>query len=140
MANEELTALLDTHRKELAHQVALAVAGNDPARLEQITNSLASTIEALISYLRTGDFNTYKQFNSNYFAEILARNVPMQAIETANKAFYLEVKALIERVWTGKEQLKLRNSAIRRIEAVQRMQLVTVITTNIMKASKENEQ
>lgn len=138
MAIEDLTTLIDMYRNELAYQIARTVTNNNPERIEQVAKVLEPSIEALVNYLRSGNFETYKQYITNSFIEMFARGTPVENIQKASDVFFIETKALVERIWTSPDEAKIKSAALRRLDSIQQMQMVALITSNIKKAAPHN--
>lgn len=133
MEYDELIALLDTHKYELAQQTASLFANSDPIRLQRLTPLLVSVIDALNNYFRSNDFDTFKQFAFNFFAGRQNQGVPVQNVQNVINAYSEAMYNLINQEWQDEAHEKLKAAAIRRIDNLQRLLTVTAITTDIKK-------
>lgn len=140
MAYEELIKLLETHKLEITRQVAAIPAGDNPMLLEAIATDLQANVDALNDYLRTGDFEQFKQFTLNFLLTRQNENVPIADLEAGIGVFFNVIVNLINQFWTTPEQANLKNAAIRRIDSVCKTIKVAALTLDIKRPSKQINQ
>lgn len=139
MAYEELADLISTNSNKLAAQVAQELAKNIPdvnSHLEQTTTLFVAPYVVMANYLRNHDQLAYKQFYHEYFTEMIARGISVDALQLGNSIFYAKAKDLVMQTWPKEEQATLRNNSLRRLDSLQRMDIVKAITTNILRKNQ----
>ncbi len=138
MGYEALAVLVESHKSQIARQVAEAVIAQklrlySDLTVEQLTKLTITRVETICEYLRNGNIQEYRALVKKVTEERRKQGYSMEEVSAGGLTLANRIKALIEQKLSGPENERTRADYLRRIDSLTALGRVSAFSTILEK-------